>query len=317
MKLSIVATLYRSGPYIQEFHQRASTSAFSLVGNDYEIVLVNDGSPDNSLEIATTIAEKDPHVIVVDLSRNFGHHKAMMTGLSYARGERVFLIDSDLEEEPEWLIDFWGQMLKDNCDVVFGAQKNRKGGWFERLSGFVFYKIFNALAGFDLPTAMVTARLMTRRYLDALLLHRERELSIGGLYYITGFDQRSKVIKKLSSSPSTYTLRRKFSLMVNSIASFSSKPLVGIFFFGLSVLALSLGIILYFAINALFFGYPPTGWTSLIISVWALGGLVISCIGIVGIYISKIYEETKQRPYTIIRDVYQKPNYDKSGAFHE
>ena len=118
MKLSIVATLYQSAPHILEFHQRASAAAQQLVGEDYEIVLVNDGSPDNSLDLAVKLTESDNHVVVVDLSRNFGHHKAMMTGLGHARSEHVFLIDSDLEEEPEWLSGFSEQMAQERCDLV-------------------------------------------------------------------------------------------------------------------------------------------------------------------------------------------------------
>src|SRR5450631_3293689 len=106
MKLSIVATLYQSSLHIDEFHRRAGTAAQRLVGSDYEIILVNDGSRDDSLDLAVAISRHDRHVIVVDLSRNFGHHKAMMTGLAHAQGDRVFLIDSDLEEEPEWLETF-------------------------------------------------------------------------------------------------------------------------------------------------------------------------------------------------------------------
>ena len=124
MKLSIVATLYQSAPYIDEFHKRASASAKQLLGDDYEIVLVNDGSPDNSLDLAIRLTERDSHVVVVDLSRNFGHHKAMMTGLAHAKGELVFLIDSDLEEEPEWLLSFASAMLDKRCDVVYGVQEN-------------------------------------------------------------------------------------------------------------------------------------------------------------------------------------------------
>ena len=119
MKLSIVATLYQSSAYITEFHQRASAAARQLVGEDYEIILVNDGSPDDSLDIAVQLSDNDNHVIVVDLSRNFGHHKAMMTGLDSASGQHVFLIDSDLEEEPEWLLSFKKQMdemyFLENC----------------------------------------------------------------------------------------------------------------------------------------------------------------------------------------------------------
>src|SRR3990167_1001725 len=110
MKLSIVATLYQSKNYIIEFYHRASESAQKLVGDDYEIILVNDGSPDNSLELAIPLTETDRHLVIVDLSRNFGHHKAMMTGLAQAKGDFIFLIDSDLEEEPEWLLAFSKKM---------------------------------------------------------------------------------------------------------------------------------------------------------------------------------------------------------------
>jgi putative glycosyltransferase len=106
VKLSIVATLYQSSLHIEEFWRRASAAALDLAGDDYEIVLVNDGSPDDSLARAVRLTEQDPHLTVVDLSRNFGHHKAMMTGLAHAGGERVFLIDSDLDEQPEWLAEF-------------------------------------------------------------------------------------------------------------------------------------------------------------------------------------------------------------------
>ena len=122
MKLSVVATLYQSAAYIAEFHQRASAAAKQLAGEDYEIVLVNDGSPDNSLDLAVHLTESDRHVVVIDLSRNFGHHKAMRAGLEHAKGEIIFLIDSDWEEEPDWLISFSEQMATEKSDVVYGVR---------------------------------------------------------------------------------------------------------------------------------------------------------------------------------------------------
>ena len=305
MKLSIVATLYQSATYAAEFHSRSTDEAKKLAGDDYEIILVNDGSPDDSLAVAVELSETDPHLRVIDLSRNFGHHKAMMTGLQHATGDLIFLIDSDLEEEPEWLSAFHSQLQDEGCDVVFGVQKSRKGGWFERVSGSLFYTLFNLFTGFRFPRNAVTARLMTRRYVNALLLHQEREIAIGGLYYITGFQQSAHTIRKHSTSESTYTFAKKLSIFVNSISSFSSKPLVGIFFLGLIILIVSLAQSLYYVVGALFFADPPSGWTSLMVSVWLLGGTLISCVGIVGIYIAKIYEESKQRPFTIVRDVYE------------
>lgn len=306
MKLSIVATLYQSAPYIKEFYHRASAAAAQLVGNEYEITLVNDGSPDNSLDLAICLSQSDPHVIVIDLSRNFGHHKAMMTGLSYARGNHIFLIDSDLEEEPEWLLTFSQQMEQEQCDVVYGVQRQRKGDLFQRWSGQLFYYLFQVLTGLSLAENIVTARLMTRRYVDALLRHQERELMIAGLWFITGFDQRPQTIKKLSTSETTYTFRSKISLFVNSITSFSTAPLIGIFYTGIAISLLAAGYAAYLIVSWLFFVQPLSGWTSVMASIWLVGGLIILFVGIIGIYLSKIFLETKQRPYTIVRQVYGK-----------
>jgi putative glycosyltransferase len=306
MKLSIVTTLYQSAVYIAEFYQRASDAAKQLVGEDYEIVLVNDGSPDKSINLAIQLTERDSHVVVVDLSRNFGHHKAMMTGLSHAKGQQIFLIDSDLEEEPEWLLSFAEQMTHDRCDVVYGVQEQRKGRWFERWSGQWFYRFFKALTGLSLPENIVTARLMSRRYVNALLRHEEREVFMAGLWHITGFAQRPQVVKKHCNSKTTYTFRRKMSLLVNSVTSFSNAPLIGIFYIGVSISLIAIFHIAYLAIQWMFLAKPLSGWTSVMASIWLLGGLIISFIGVVGIYLSKIFSETKRRPYTIIRQVYGK-----------
>lgn len=304
MKLSIVATLYQSAPYIAEFHQRASAAASQLVGNNYEIVLVNDGSTDNSLDLAVQLTDCDNHVVVVDLSRNFGHHKAMMTGLAYAKGEQVFLIDSDLEEEPEWLLRFANELVAENCDVVFGVQKQRKGKGFEQFTGRWFWRLFNLLTGLQLSENVATARLMSRRYVDALLTHREREVFMAGLWHITGFKQLPHTIQKHSNGATTYTLRHKISLLANSIASFSSAPLVSIFYLGLLISFTAVIYIAYLFFNWWLISKVLSGWTSVMASIWFLGGLIMSSIGVVGIYLSKIFSETKQRPYSIVRHIF-------------
>lgn len=305
MKLSIVATLYQSAPYIVEFYQRTSAVARQLAGDDYEIVLVNDGSPDSSLDFAIKLSESDAHLVVIDLSRNFGHHKAMMTGLANARGEKIFLLDSDLEEEPEWLDSFERQMHAEASDVVYGVQGRRKGGVFERLTGALFYRAFRFLTGIKQPNNIVTARLMTRRYVDALLLHRERELNIGGLWIVTGFKQSQQVVRKHSTSPTTYSLSRKFGHLVNAVTSFSSLPLVFTFYSGLVISLSALGYIVYLAVRYFFVASPPDGYTSIIASIWLFSGLIIFFLGIQGIYISKVFSEVKQRPYSIIRKIYK------------
>lgn len=305
MKLSVVATFYQSAPYVNEFYERASASAKRMVGDDYEIVLVNDGSPDNSLDLAVKLTEQDSHVVVVDLSRNFGHHKAMMTGLAHAKGELVFLIDSDLEEEPEWLLKFDELMVQKRCDVVYGVQGVRKGGAFERITGAAFYKLFRKLTSVNQPDNIVTARLMSQRYVQALLSHRERELNIGGLWIITGFKQASHLVRKHSTSSTSYTFSGKFGHLVNAVTSFSSLPLVYTFYSGLFISISALFYITYLLLRFFLIASPPSGYTSLIASIWFFSGLIVFSLGVQGIYLSKIFSEVKQRPYSIIRDVYR------------
>lgn len=304
MKLSIVATLYQSAPYIAEFHRRASAVARQLVGEEYEIVFVNDGSPDNSLDLAVELTRNDSHAVLVDLSRNFGHHKAMMAGLEHALGDRVFLIDSDLEEEPEWLLEFSRIMLAADADVVYGRQQERKGNWFEKWSGEVYYSIFNWLCNIDHPRNIVTARLMSRRYVDALLRYRERELVISCLWVITGFKQCGIIVKKHMSSSSTYSLSKKIGHATNAITSFSEMPLRLIFYVGVGIFFCAMAFAGDLVFNKLLLSRPVDGWTSVMVSIWILGGMTISFVGVIGIYLSKIFSETKQRPHTIVRNVY-------------
>ncbi len=300
-----MTTLYRSSPHIDEFCRRTKETAQQLAGDDYEIILVNDGSPDDSLDKVVRLSKQDRHLTVIDLSRNFGHHKAIMTGLSYTQGDHIFLLDSDLEEDPEWLLKFSEQMDLEKCDVVYGIQQRRKGGWFERISGRVFYLVFNALSGLEMPTSWVTARLMTRRYVNALLQHPERELTIGGLYLLAGFEQHPQIVEKHDTSETTYTLSKKIAIFFNEIASVSDKPLVTIFYSGITIFISAVIYTLYLMARWLFFSTPLSGWTSVMASIWLLGGLMISFIGIIGIYLSKVFLESKQRPITIVRQVFR------------
>ena len=147
---------------------------------------------------------------------------------------------------------------------------------------------------------------MTGRYVEALLLHKEKEISIGGLVLVTGCAQLPYVIRKHDTSESTYSFGRKMVVMIDSITSFSNKPLVGIFYIGLIILMLASIYVVYLVLNWMLFATPPTGWTSVMASIWFLGGLVVLFIGVVGIYLSKVFSETKQRPNSIIRQIYSK-----------
>jgi len=305
MDLSITATLYCSSAYLQEFYNRISAEAKNIT-DDFEIILVNDGSPDDSLEIAVSLYERDPRVKVIDLSRNFGHHKAIMTSLAHAKGDLVFLIDSDLEEEPELLRQFYDELNSSGADVVYGVQQSRKGGLFERVTGSVFFRLFSLLSSYPVPTNLITARLMSKRYVASLVQHKDREIFLAGLWAITGFKQVPVVVNKHDKGSTTYDLSRKVSVFVDSITSFSGRPLVFIFYLGCTILLVSSLAASYLLVKGLFFGDYLAGWPTLIVSVWLLGGLTVFCLGIIGIYLSKIFMETKQRPYTIIRRIYDR-----------
>lgn len=312
MDLSVVTTIYHSADHLEEFYTRACAAA-ERVANDFEIILVNDGSPDNSLETALAIYRRDPRVRIVDLSRNFGHHKAMMTGLAHAKGSLIFLMDSDLEEEPELLERFLTELKNTGADVAYGVQQRRKGQLFERVSGPVFFRIFNLLSTHPLVPNLITARLMSKRYVSALLEHREREALIAGLWALTGFKQVPVFVKKHHRNNSTYSLGQKFSHLVNAITSFSSKPLVFIFYLGCFILTVACIAALDLIVRRVFFGALLHGWASLIVSIWLLGGLTIFCLGVIGIYLAKIFTEVKQRPYTIVREVYEHNSHSATG----
>lgn len=313
MKISIVTTMYKSAPYLPEFYGRIK-NVVEKITDDYEIIFVNDGSPDQSLEMVLSFFKSDSKVRIIDLSRNFGHHKAIMTGLEYATGEYVYLIDCDLEELPEWLEVFYDKLNSAGADVVFGVQGRRKGGLWEKLSGYIFYKVFNWMSAVKIPRDLITARLMKRRYVKALVSHKEHTIFLAGLLQITGFEQLQQEVSKLSKSNSSYSFRKKVSVLVNSITSFSVEPLKFIFYFGFFVTAASVLYILYLLLLKALGGAGIEGWTSLIVSIWFLGGVTIFSVGMIGIYLSRVFIESKNRPYTIIKSIYGSERSDATGA---
>lgn len=304
MKLSIVTTLYRSAGTIDEFYRRAVAAAESL-GHDVEMIMVNDGSPDDSLGCALALHRADSRVTIVDLSRNFGHDKAMMTGLAYATGDLVFLIDSDLEEEPELLPLLHTRMSKGDCDVVYGFQERRRGGPIEQITGEVYYWLVKMLSDDRIPRNHITARLMRKDYVSALVRHRDREFMIDQLLSTTGFRQVGLPVKKLPKSRSTYSLRSRLEYVIRHLSTSSTKLLYIIFYFGLVVLAMAAVIIVYFLMRYAVGGVSVGGFTSLILSIWFFGGLLTLILGVQGIYLASIFSESKQRPYTVVREIYR------------
>jgi putative glycosyltransferase len=192
--------------------------------------------------------------------------------------------------------------------VVYGVQDRRKGGLVERVTGRLFYRLFDWLAPFPMPGNLSTARLMTRRYVRSLVAHRERETMIAGLWAITGYHQVPLAVQKQSHGGSTYDLRRKLAILLNAVTSFSDRPVVIVFCLGLAIALLAGLAAAGLVARWLLFGAPLAGWPSLVVSIWLLGGLTLLSIGVVGLYVARILVEAKRRPYAIVRQV-----YDASG----
>jgi len=307
MKLSIVTTIYKSSDCIEEFYSKITKEA-NKISKNYEIIFVDDGSPDESLNKIVRLGEKDYHVKIIELSRNFGHHKAMITGLNHANGDYVFLIDSDLEEDPELLCKFWEELgaSEQNYDMVYGVQKNRKGDLFERASGWLFYNIFNFLSEIKIPKNFLTVRLMKQNYVKNLINFKEKQVVFSMLNVLNGFKTKEIIVTKKKLNQSTYSFFSKKNLLLDAITASSPKILKLSFYFGLIIIINSFFFILFIVLRKLIFNTAVDGWVSVLSSIFFFNGLIILFIGILGLYISVIFLEVKNRPLTIIKKIYEK-----------
>ncbi|MCA1808349.1 MAG: glycosyltransferase family 2 protein [Kiritimatiellia bacterium] len=304
MKLSVVTTLYKSATFVGEFYERITRAAAART-DDYELIFVDDGSPDNSAAIVRELIKRDPHVVLIELARNFGHHHAALAGVHQARGDLVFFIDVDLEDQPEWLDLFMQAQASDGCDVVYARQSERAGGVFRRLSGNLFYRLFNLFSDTPIIPNICSACLMTRRFVEALRSLHERNLFMPG--NLAWLGHRSRIItvqRRVRQTPSSYSLWRMLRLFANAITSFSAYPLQLIFMLGLILSLCFGGMGLYMLLKKLLFPRSVFfGYASIIVSIWFLGGVLILFIGVIGIYLAKIFTEVKQRPQYIVRQV--------------
>jgi len=304
-RFSVVTTLYRSAPFIEEFYRRI-VKAVTTLTHDYEIVMVDDGSPDDSATIVKQIADVDPNVRLVQLSRNFGHHKAIMTGLDHTDGDLIFFVDCDLEEAPEHIVDFYEQLTAmPDADVIYGVQQEREGTWFRRFFGSIFYRLYNSLTAYTIPENLTTMRLMRRPYVDALRAHREKVFVIAALWTLTGFQQIAYPIRKSYKGTTSYNLSRKMAQIIYGTISVSARPLIGIAALGLFITVLTMITGMIYLTMSLLGMIGVVGWVTIVLSILLLGGMNLFATGIVAIYLSVIFQEVKERPYTIVKTVYQ------------
>ena len=306
VELSIVTTVYKSEKYLPEFIALILQSIKEIGINNFELLFVLDGITDASKEYLLARKKDIPQIVVVEFSRNFGHHYAASAGLNTASGDLVFLIDCDLEVSPTVLTAFFHELKKQSCDVVYGVQKMRKGGFTERFFGGLFWKMINALSDTKIPHNIVTERLMTRNYIDALNSMGDKNLFMAGLMYWAGFNQVGvPVDKKQRTGQSSYSFGKRISLVFEAVTSFSERPLKILFKIGLYITALSVIASVYLLIKKIL--YPNTifmGYTSVFTLILFSLGMLISSIGIVGIYLSRIFKQVQNRPLFIIKKIY-------------
>lgn len=304
VEISIVSTLYKSEKYISSFLSEVK-SAMKDTGVEYELVLVLDGITDNSKQILMDRRMEFEKMRIIELSRNFGHHNALMAGMTNTEGAYVMIIDCDLEVRPSIIPLFYMEIKNRLCDVVYGYQSVRKGRCVERILGKVFWKIFNLLSDIKTQENIATERIMTRQYINELTALNDRNLFLAGLMNWVGFEQHGiEITKELRHGESTYTLVKRIQLMVNAITSFSAYPLSIMFASGMAVTAASILFALYYIAVRLF--YPESvlgGFTSVITAIMFSTGVIVMALGIVGKYIEKIFNQVKSRPLYIIKKI--------------
>lgn len=301
LKLSIVTSIYKTGEELPEFYRRAA-DAIRTMGLQYEMILVNDQSPDNGLAVAKALAAADQHVVVVDLARNYGQHKAIWAGLRAATGDLVAVLDSDLENDPHWLPLFRERMEATGSDVAYGVYSNPQGSPIYRQGRNIFHFMLDAASGEKFPRNITTARLMTRRYVNGLLSFGETEIFLIGVWHLAGFAQVAVPVEALHRARTSYTPWKLLGLFVRAVTSFSVMPLFLVFAAGVGLSVLSALFILYLLVQKFILGMGLEGWTSVMAAVMLLGGVTLFFNGIIAIYIGTIFLEVKRRP-TIIREV--------------
>jgi dolichol-phosphate mannosyltransferase len=303
--LSVVAPLFNEEGNVAELVRRLRAAADGASVDGYELVFVDDGSRDRTLELLRTYAAVDPRIVVVQLSRNFGHQLAATAGLDIARGDVVVLIDADLQDPPE-LIPAMVERWRAGFDVVYAVRRTRKGeSAFKRLTARAFYRITRRLTKVAIPVDTGDFRLMSRRVVDALKSIRERHRFIRGLVSWVGFPQTSIEYDRDArfSGESKYPVSKMLRFAIDGITSFSDIPLRFASYFGFIVSAVAFVVAISEILIRIFTGYNLPGYTSLIFAILFLGGVQLIGIGILGEYIGRIYEEIKGRPLYVIAGV--------------
>jgi putative glycosyltransferase len=271
---------------------------------ELELILVNDASPDNGLALALQLQERDPRIKIVDLSKNVGQHRALWLGLRYATGDKVAVLDGDMDEDPLWLIDAHQQMAETDSDMVFGVQSTQRGSMLYRASRAIFYRLLTVMSWTDFPKNVTTCRLMNRRFVDALMQFDEREIFLVGIMHMVGFRQSAMAVAKGGTSVTSYSLSRLAYIFVTHTTSFSIAPLMAVFIAGLLLMCVATVAVIALIGFGLLSSIDVPGWASTAAIIMMSSGLALSFNGIIAVYVGTIFLEVKRRPVAIVKTLY-------------
>lgn len=306
MKLSIVTSIYKSEKYINQFIDELLIALDKMKIENYELICVLDGLTDNTAKVLLERKEKLNSLTIIELSRNFGHHYAFLAGMQQAKGEYVMNIDCDLEISPLQIPTFLENIQKDDTiDVVYGYQTVRKGKFVEKYFGLLFWKLINRLSTTTIPYNILTERIMKRDYVQTLVNLPDKNVFLAGMMYWVGYNQVGiPITKKQREGKSSYGIGKRVSLLVEAVTSFSSYPLKLLFIIGIYITLISSLIAIYYIGRKIFF--PDSiveGFVSIIVSIFISTGLIMTSLGLIGIYLDKIFTQTKDRPLFIIKNI--------------
>jgi len=268
----------------------------------YEIILVDDGSTDGTLSLMEELSEKDARIKFIALSRNFGHQNALKAGLDMAKGEAVISMDADMQHPPEMILEFL-KKWKSGYDVVFSIRKDdSKANYFKKSSSNAFYRLINALSEVQIEPGSADFRLLDRKVLNVLQKLNENELFLRGLIPWIGFKQIGIDYEpdQRFSGTSKYTFSKMLGLGIKGITSFSIRPLYTATYLGIVFSVLSILIYVPYILISFYSGHVVSGWSSVLATVVFLGGLQLMILGIMGIYLGKLFMQAKNRPTYII-----------------
>jgi dolichol-phosphate mannosyltransferase len=303
--LSIVVPCYNEEACLELLHARVSAAARAAVGEDYELVLINDGSKDASWPTMQRLSAADPHLVAINLSRNHGHQLALTAGLDLCSGEQILIIDADLQDPPELLVEMRATMAAQNADVVYAVRRKREGETiFKKATAALFYRMLTRVTDTPIPLDTGDFRLMSRRALDAFLSLPEQARFIRGMVAWIGFRQVPFPYDRAErhAGETNYPLGKMVRLAFDAVTGFSTKPLTFASHVGLWLVAASLLLIVYIAIGFLS-GTAVAGWTSTMLVVVILGAVQMFVLGMIGEYLGRLYVESKRRPLYLVADV--------------